>query len=345
MLATVKRLTLLEDPILGKKLADRVQLEKDSIYINCPYVVDEALGHSHQVLAEAIKAAGIDMRHIKFRFLGATPLNKAESKDKYYPLLGNVIAVGSGKGGVGKSTVSCGIAQALSRLGAKVGILDGDIYGANQDALTGLPEGSKTHTNDDKDFIPFDVGGIALMSFAGIAGADVPIVWRGPMIANALQQMITKTDWPKLDYLIVDLPPGTGDIQLTLFQKVQLAGFLLVTTPQRMAINEASKTLSMTEKLDVDCLGVVENMNKFICSSCSTEHHIFSHGTESLLQKKRVSLLGSLPINMDLYGDRGQLVLDAESPSGKEFISIAEKLSVALARKAINERGSVIASG
>lgn len=345
MQAIIKQLTLLEDPAIGKNLAERVQQEGDAVCIHCPYVVDERFGDNHHRLAQVIEAAGIDMGNIKFRFIAPRPPNKPESKSKQYPVLGNIIAVGSGKGGVGKSTVSSGIARSLSTLGARVGILDGDIYGANQDILMGLPENSRTKVNANKDFIPFDVDGIALMSFAGVAGADVPVVWRGPMIAKALQQMISTTDWPQLDYLIVDLPPGTGDIQLTLFQQTQIAGFVLVTTPQRMAIDEAGKTLSMVEKLGIDRLGAVENMNKFVCSSCTTEHYIFAQGTEQLLEKKQIALLGSLPINTDLHGDRGQFVFDASNAAGQEFISIAEKITVALVKKSIIQRGAVITSG
>ena len=338
----LKQLTSLTDPITNSILAERVRLLDDRIYIDCPYPVHPSLGNHYLLLKEMIHQSGLAMDDITFQLKAPQPPVK---DDKPTPLLGNIIAVGSGKGGVGKSTVSSGIAKALHALGARVGLLDGDIYGANQDILMGLVHDTRTRINAKKEFIPFDVDGLSLMTFAGVTGSDIPVVWRGPMISNAFQQMMTNTEWPQLDYLIVDMPPGTGDIQLTLFQQFAVTGALLVTTPQRMAVEEVKKTLSMTEKLGIHCLGIVENMNSFLCNNCNTKHAIFGDRTQALIESKGLNQLGSLPIDIDLHGDAGELLFDLATAHSQECVSIAERMTASLARHQVSQRGSVIATG
>ncbi len=211
----------------------------------------------------------------------------------------NVIAVASGKGGVGKSTTAVNLALALAREGARVGILDADIYGPSQGIMLGVPSGTKPAVRDEKYFIPVQTHGIAVMSMAFLTTDNTPMVWRGPMASGALLQMITQTDWGDLDYLVVDMPPGTGDIQLTLAQKVPVAGAVIVTTPQDIALLDARKGIEMFRKVNIPILGVVENMAVHICSNCGHAEHLFGEGGGArLAQSYGAELLASLPLSM-----------------------------------------------
>ncbi len=211
----------------------------------------------------------------------------------------NVIAVASGKGGVGKSTTAVNLALALAREGARVGILDADIYGPSQGIMLGVPSGTKPAVRDEKYFIPIQAHGIAVMSMAFLTTDNTPMVWRGPMASGALLQMITQTDWGDLDYLVVDMPPGTGDIQLTLAQKVPVAGAVIVTTPQDIALLDARKGIEMFRKVNIPILGVVENMAVHICSNCGHAEHLFGEGGGArLAQSYGAELLASLPLSM-----------------------------------------------
>mgnify|MGYP001062160427 CR=1 FL=1 len=205
-----------------------------------------------------------------------------------------VVAVGSGKGGVGKSSVALNLSLALSQQGIKVGLLDGDIYGPSQALLLGLPDGTRPSTHGQR-FAPVMAHGLATMSMAYLATEQTPLVWRGPMASGALQQMLLQTDWGSLDVLIVDLPPGTGDIQLTLSQKIKLAGVVVVTTPQPLAVLDARKALAMFQKVDVPLLGLIENMSHFDCPSCQYRDSLFGEGGALQLQAEfKVPLLAQL---------------------------------------------------
>ncbi len=211
----------------------------------------------------------------------------------------NIIAVASGKGGVGKSTTAANLALALARDGAKVGVLDADIYGPSQGILFGIAEGTKPAVKDEKYFVPLTAHGIELMSMAFLVDDKTPMVWRGPMVSGALLQLITQTAWSELDYLVVDMPPGTGDIQLTLAQKVPVAGSIIVTTPQDLALLDAKKGIEMFSKVHIPVLGVVENMAVHICSNCGHSEHLFGEGGgERLAQEYGVELLASLPLSI-----------------------------------------------
>ena len=214
------------------------------------------------------------------------------------PAIKNIIAVGSGKGGVGKSTVAVNIALALQEQGAKVGILDADLYGPSLPHMLGTLEKIKVV---DNKFIPHTAYGLHCISIANLLEQDAPVIWRGPMVSGGLLQLLNDTNWPELDYLVVDLPPGTGDIQLTLAQKIPVSGAIVVTTPQPVALLDAKKALLMFNKLNIPVLGVVENMSKFICSNCSQQHDIFgSMGGQNLADEYNLRLLGSIPLDLTI---------------------------------------------
>ena len=211
----------------------------------------------------------------------------------------NVVAVASGKGGVGKSTTAANLAIALAREGASVGILDADIYGPSQGVMFGIPEGTRPKVKDQKWFVPIESMGVEVMSMAFLTDDNTPIVWRGPMVSSALMQLVAQTSWGHLDYLVIDMPPGTGDIQLTLAQKVPVAGSVIVTTPQDLALLDAKKCVEMFRKVNIPVLGVVENMAVHICSNCGHSEHLFGEGGgEKLATQYGVEFLSSLPLSI-----------------------------------------------
>lgn len=210
----------------------------------------------------------------------------------------NIIAVASGKGGVGKSTTSVNLALALAADGARVGILDADIYGPSLGMMLGVEEGTRPETEQEKFFKPVIAQGVQSMSMAYLVTDKTPMVWRGPMVSGALQQLITQTLWDDLDYLVIDMPPGTGDIQLTLSQKIPVSASVVVTTPQDIALLDAKKGIEMFNKVNIPVLGVVENMSMHICSNCGHAEHIFGEGgADKIAEEFGTELLGSLPLS------------------------------------------------
>jgi ATP-binding protein involved in chromosome partitioning len=253
------------------------------------------------------------------------------------PLAGirNIIAVASGKGGVGKSTTAVNLALALHAEGAKVGILDADIYGPSQPRMLGL-SGRKPTSSDGKRIHPLEAYGIYCMSIGFLIDEDQPMIWRGPMVTQALQQLLGETNWGELDYLIVDMPPGTGDIQLTLSQRVPGSGAVIVTTPQDIALLDARKGLRMFEKVKVPVLGIVENMSLHICSNCGHQEPIFgSGGGERMAEQYGVPLLGNLPLDIHIReeADAGQpsVVADPDGPAALAYFGIARRMCARLA--------------
>ncbi|MCF5934744.1 iron-sulfur cluster carrier protein ApbC, partial [Xanthomonas perforans] len=235
----------------------------------------------------------------------------------------NVIAVGSGKGGVGKSTTAVNLALALHQLGARVGVLDADIYGPSVPAMLGLS--GRPDSPDNKSIEPLRAFGIEAMSIGLLVDQDTPMIWRGPMATSALTQLFNDTLWDDLDYLLIDLPPGTGDIQLTLSQKIPVAGAVIVTTPQDIATLDARKALKMFEKVEVPVLGIVENMAVHTCGNCGHREHLFGEGGgERMAAQYGVPLLGSLPLEIAIreQGDAGQPVVVAapESVAAKAYL-------------------------
>ncbi len=250
----------------------------------------------------------------------------------------NIIAVASGKGGVGKSTTTVNLALALAAEGARVGILDADIYGPSQPTMLGIA--GRPVSKDGKSIEPMEGHGLQAMSIGFmIEGDDAPMIWRGPMATQALDQLLRQTHWDNLDYLVVDLPPGTGDIQLTLAQKVPVTGAVIVTTPQDIALLDAKKGLKMFEKVDIKILGIVENMSTHICSKCGHEEHIFgAGGGEKMCADYGVEFLGSLPLDIRIreQADSGTPTV-AHDPDGqisKVYKQIARRVAVKVAEMA-----------
>lgn len=267
--------------------------------------------------------------------------HKVQGKLSPLPGVKNIIAVASGKGGVGKSTTSVNLALALAGEGASVGLLDADIYGPSQPRMMGISGRPDSH--DGKTVEPKVNHGIQTMSIGYLIEEDTPMVWRGPMATGALQQLITETNWKGLDYLIVDMPPGTGDIQLTLAQKVPLSGAIIVTTPQDIALLDARKGLKMFEKVNVSVLGVVENMSTHICSNCGHEEPIFgAGGGQKMADDYKVRLLGQIPLDIRIreQTDSGKptMITDPESSPAQAYRNIALRAAADLASQEKNRK-------
>ncbi|OIR19319.1 septum site-determining protein MinD [mine drainage metagenome] len=250
----------------------------------------------------------------------------------------NIIAVASGKGGVGKSTTAVNLALALAAEGARVGMLDADIYGPSQPTMLGIS--GRPISKDGKSMEPMEGHGLQAMSIGFmIEGDDAPMVWRGPMATQALEQLLRQTRWDNLDYLVIDLPPGTGDIQLTLAQKVPVTGAVIVTTPQDIALLDAKKGLKMFEKVDVKIIGIVENMSTHICSKCGHEEHIFgAGGGEKMCADYNAEFLGGLPLDIRIreQADSGTptVVADPDGNLAKAYKQIARRVAVKVAEMA-----------
>jgi ATP-binding protein involved in chromosome partitioning len=248
----------------------------------------------------------------------------------------NIVVVASGKGGVGKSTTAANLALALQAEGARVGLLDADIYGPSQARMMGL-SGQKPTSSDGKHFDPLDAYGVKVMSIGLLVDDEQPMVWRGPMVTQALTQLLNDCRWGDLDYLVVDMPPGTGDIQLTLSQRVPISGAVIVTTPQDIALLDARKGLKMFEKVGVSVLGIVENMSTHICSRCGLEEHVFGAGGGARMAAQYdVDLLAELPLHIDIreQADNGKPTV-AAVPQGalaQAYRTLARRTAARLAR-------------
>jgi ATP-binding protein involved in chromosome partitioning len=255
---------------------------------------------------------------------------------KPMPGVRNIVAIASGKGGVGKSTTAVNLALALSAEGARVGLLDADIYGPSQPSMLGVTGKPET---DGKSIQPIEALGLQTMSIGYLIEEDTPMIWRGPMVTGALQQLLNDTRWDNLDYLIIDLPPGTGDIQLTLAQQIPVSGAVIVTTPQDIALLDAQKGLKMFEKVSVPVLGIVENMSIHVCSRCGHAEPIFgAGGGQKMAQKYGVELLGSLPLDIRIReqadGGHPTALSDPDSAAAQMYRAIARKMAARLAAKA-----------
>ncbi|MEH6472485.1 MAG: iron-sulfur cluster carrier protein ApbC [Halopseudomonas sp.] len=266
--------------------------------------------------------------------------HKAQKNLKSLDNVRNIVAVASGKGGVGKSTTTVNLALAMAAEGARVGILDADIYGPSQGLMLGIAPGVKPQAAENA-MHPVQGHGLQMMSMSLLVDDDQPMVWRGPMASGALQQLLTQTLWDDLDYLFVDMPPGTGDIQLTLSQKAPITGALIVTTPQDIALLDAKKGIEMFRKVDVPVLGIVENMSLHTCSQCGHSEPIFGEGGgEQIAEKYQVDLLGRLPLKLSIreQADAGQptMVSHPDSDEAGHYRDIALKLAASLAVRAKN---------
>ncbi|BBA32615.1 mrP protein [Methylocaldum marinum] len=256
---------------------------------------------------------------------------------KPMPGVKNIIAIASGKGGVGKSTTTVNLALALTAEGARVGILDADIYGPSQPLMLGIS--GRPDTEEGKRLIPMVAYGVQSMSIGYLVDEDAPMIWRGPMVTGALQQLLKDTRWDDLDYLLIDLPPGTGDVQLTLAQQIPVSGAIIVTTPQDIALLDAQRGLQMFEKVGIPVLGIVENMSIHICSNCGHAEPIFGEGGgEKMARKYGVELLGSLPLDISIRknadGGYPTVIAEPDSKPAQIYKGVARKMAARLALRA-----------
>ncbi|MBK5936020.1 MAG: iron-sulfur cluster carrier protein ApbC [Halorhodospira halophila] len=300
-------------------------------------------GGYRQTLGEELRAAieqGTGAQQVQISVQTRIHAHAVQPGVKAQDEIKNIIAVASGKGGVGKSTVTANLALALQADGARVGVLDADIYGPSQPRMLGVR--GQPESRDGKHMQPMLGHGIQVMSAGFLVDEETPMIWRGPMVTQALEQLLTETAWEGLDYLIVDMPPGTGDIQLTLAQKVPVSGGVIVTTPQDIALLDARKGLRMFEKVDVAVLGIVENMSTHICSNCGHEEHIFgSGGGAAMASQYGVHLLGSLPLDITIreQSDSGHPTVAAD-PDGRIATDYRHMARSVAAQLSLRERSS-----
>ncbi|QJI33567.1 MULTISPECIES: iron-sulfur cluster carrier protein ApbC [unclassified Pseudomonas] len=331
-----------QDPVsAGCVRAIDVQGDKVSVQLELGYAAALFKSGWAQMLQMAIEGLdGVSSAKVDIQCVIAP--HKAQAQIPGLANVKNVVAVASGKGGVGKSTTAANLALALAREGARVGILDADIYGPSQGVMFGIAEGTRPKIKDQKWFVPIESHGVEVMSMAFLTDDNTPMVWRGPMVSGALLQLVTQTDWGNLDYLVIDMPPGTGDIQLTLAQKVPVAGAVIVTTPQDLALLDARKGVEMFRKVNIPVLGVVENMAVHICSNCGHAEHLFGEGGgEKLATQYGVELLASLPLSMGIreQADGGKPTVVAE-PDGQIAMVYQELARHVGARIVLQEAGA-----
>jgi ATP-binding protein involved in chromosome partitioning len=345
----------LTDPHTGASLVDAVR----AIGVDGDRVsVDLQLGYPAATAHEALAARVRDALQAEPGIAAATvsvtsrvQVHKVQGQLAPLPNVKNIIVVASGKGGVGKSTVSVNLALALAAEGAKVGILDADIYGPSQPRMLGIS--GKPQSPDGKSIIPMQAHGLQAMSIGFLVDEETPMIWRGPMVTQAMMQLLNDSRWDALDYLVVDLPPGTGDIQLTLSQKVPVAGAVIVTTPQDIALLDARKALKMFEKVEVPVLGVVENMATHVCSNCGHEEHIFGEGGgQRMADQYDVAYLGSLPLDIRIReqadGGNPTVVAMPESDLAARYREIARNAAGRLSRQPRNKSlglGKIVVQG
>lgn len=321
----------------------RIEQGKVLVEIELAYAANSLCAGIAQMLQVAVEAVpGVESAEVKVRCRVARAPVQGElaGMDK----VRNIVAVASGKGGVGKSTTAVNLALALQREGARVGVLDADIYGPSMGLMLGLPEGTRPQVRDEKWFVPPTAHGIQVMSMAFLLDDNTPAVWRGPMVSGALLQLLTQTWWDELDYLVVDMPPGTGDIQLTLAQKVPVSGAVIVTTPQDLALLDAKKGIEMFRKVHIPVLGVVENMAVHICSSCGHAEHLFGEGGgERLAGQYGVDLLASMPLSMMIReqsdGGTPTVIAEPECQISMLYQDIARHVGARLAARAQEDTG------
>lgn len=306
-----------------------------SLVFEVPYAAASLWPQWRAEIQQAADCMGVSIAGVDF----VTKIVARQVQSALDPIAGvtNIIAVGSGKGGVGKSTTSANLAIALAQEGARVGVLDADIYGPSMPTLFGLV-GKMPHSVDGKTMEPLQAYGVKVNSIGFLVEADSPMIWRGPVVTGSLMQLINETNWGTLDYLIVDLPPGTGDTQLTLAQKIPVAGAVIVTTPQDLAMIDARKGLKMFEKVAIAVLGVVENMSVHVCSQCGHVEPIFGEGGGfKMAADFNVPLLAALPLSLSIrmQADAGQptVVSQPQSVEAGLYRQLAHAVGVALAKR------------
>jgi ATP-binding protein involved in chromosome partitioning len=331
------------DPNTGKdfvstKAVKNLQVEGSDVSfdIELGYPAKSQIPALRKALVAAAKSvAGVD--NVSVNIATRVIAHSVQRGVQLMPNVKNIVAVASGKGGVGKSTTAANLALALAAEGAKVGVLDADIYGPSQPMMLGINR--RPESDDGQTMEPLENHGIQVMSIGFLINQDEAMIWRGPMATQALEQLLRQTNWQDLDYLIVDMPPGTGDIQLTLSQRVPMTGAVIVTTPQDIALIDARKAVTMFEKVGVPILGIVENMAVHVCSNCGHAEHIFGEGGgQRYAQEKGIDYLGALPLAMSIreQADSGKptVVADPEGEAAGIYKSVARQVAVKIAAKA-----------
>ena len=329
--------------LVGGKSAKNIQIDGDDV------AFDVELGYPAKSQIDPIRKAAIaavralpGVGNVSANVHSKIVAHTAQRGVKLLANVKNIIAVASGKGGVGKSTTAVNLALALAAEGAQVGILDADIYGPSQPMMMGIS--GRPETSDGKTMEPMENYGLQVSSIGFMIDPDEPMVWRGPIVTQALQQLLEQTNWRDLDYLIVDMPPGTGDIQLTLSQKVPVTGAIIVTTPQDIALLDARKGLKMFEKVGIPILGIVENMSTHVCSNCGHAEAVFgAGGGQKMCGEYGVDFLGALPLTMSIreQTDSGMptVVAEPDGPVAAIYREIARKVAVKVAEKARDMTG------
>ncbi len=337
------------DPNTGTDLVKsrsvrNIRIEGDAVHLDIElgYPGASQIEPLRARVVEALQAAGA--REVRADITSRIVAHTVQRGLKVLPNVRNIIAVASGKGGVGKSTVAANLALALAAEGARVGMLDADIYGPSQPTMLGIT--GRPESTDGKSFDPMEGHGIQVSSIGFLVDPDQPMIWRGPMVTSALQQLLMLTNWRDLDYLVIDMPPGTGDIQLTLAQQVPVTGAVIVTTPQDIALIDAMRGLRMFEKVGVPILGLVENMATHICSQCGHEEHIFSAGGAArMAQQFGVEVLGALPLDIrireDADGGNPTVSAQPDSPIAETYKAIARRVAVRIAERAKDLSGKM----
>jgi ATP-binding protein involved in chromosome partitioning len=325
------RLRAVEDPDLGDDivslgLVNAVDADADagvvriSLALGAPYSPTETEIAAR--VREVLDDTGLDVE------LSAQVPSDLGADEEVLPGVTNIIAVASGKGGVGKSTVAVNLAAGLSKLGARVGLFDTDIYGPNVPRMVDADEAPQA--TGDETIVPPERYGVKLMSMAFLVGEDDPVIWRGPMVHKLITQLVEDVDWGELDYMVLDLPPGTGDTQLTILQTLPLTGAVIVTTPQDVALDDARKGLRMFGKHDTNVLGIVENMSTFVCPDCGSEHDIFgAGGGEAFAAENDMPFLGALPLDPSVRtgGDGGKPIVLEDGTTADAFRRMTESVA------------------
>lgn len=328
-------LSTVQDPELGRDLVSLNMIKDIQVKDSAVAFTLELTTPACPLKSELKKAAEEAVRAIpgvkdvQVNLSSRVPKGAGVPEKRQIPGVSNIIAVASGKGGVGKSTVAVNLAVALAQTGAKVGLLDADIYGPSIPIMMGVHE---RPTSDGKKLFPIERHGVKMMSVGFLVPEDTAVIWRGPMVMRAVEQLLYDVDWGNLDYLVVDLPPGTGDAQLTLAQKVPVTGAVVVTTPQDVALIDAGKGVNMFQEVKVPILGIIENMSYFVCPHCEGRTDLFSHGGgRKVAEKLGVPFLGEIPLSVDVReaGDQGTPIVEADpkSPQAEAFRKLTEKVA------------------
>ena len=314
----------LDDDIVSLGLVNAVDVDDETIRLSlalgAPYAPHES------AIADDVRAALGDTDH-EIELTAAMPPG-LHTDEEVLPNIQNIIAVASGKGGVGKSTVSVNLAAGLAERGARVGLFDTDIYGPNVPRMVDSDDGPEA--TEEKTLIPPERYGLKLMSMDFLVGPDDPVIWRGPMVHKMLTQLVEDVEWGQLDYLVVDLPPGTGDTQLTVLQTLPLTGAVIVTTPQQVAIDDAVKGLRMFGEHETPVLGIVENMSSFRCPDCGGRHDIFgAGGGEAFADEENLPFLGAIPLDPAIRagGDGGEPIVRADGETATAFKTMTERVA------------------